>query len=171
MTRSRWYGWSLLKQIDFGQKCDSVVSCCFLLFRSISGQLLHLHRWLLLLLMLQSKNNLKTIYGLYYKEWCQVGGTAKHRGRVCASHPAAPGLIPGVPEVCSQKFFREGKIVLMKKLSMLPRLINSTAASRSGQERLNYIDWTHLVLASGKLVLQKNFFTKCKIWSKKVQGT
>ena len=37
----------------------------------------------------------------------------------------------------------------MKKLLVLPRLIDSTAAKSSGQQRLNYVDRTHLVLASG----------------------
>ena len=44
---------------------------------------------------------------------------------------------------------------MMKKLLVLPRLIDSTAAKSSGQQRLNYVDRTHLVLASGKLVLHK----------------
>ena len=38
---------------------------------------------------------------------------------------------------------------------MLPRFIDSNADYNSGQQRLNYIDQTHLELASGKLVLQK----------------
>ena len=38
---------------------------------------------------------------------------------------------------------------------MLKRFISGASAKSSGQQRLNYIDQTHLVLASGKLVLQK----------------
>ena len=40
-------------------------------------------------------------------------------------------------------------------LSMLLRLIGGAAAESSGQQRLNFIDRIHLVLVSGKLVLQK----------------
>ena len=54
---------------------------------------------------------------------------------VPALHPAATGLIPGIPK---KKF--------EKKLSMLPRLIDGAAALRSGQQRLNNVDQTHLVL-------------------------
>ena len=64
--------------------------------------------------------------------------------RFLASYPAAPVSIPGVPK-------KIPRIFADKKLSMLPRLIDS------GQQRLNYIDQTHLVLASGKQVLQKKF--------------
>ena len=39
---------------------------------------------------------------------------------------------------------------------MLPWLIDSAATQESGQQRLNYIDGTHLALPSGKLVLLKN---------------
>ena len=38
---------------------------------------------------------------------------------------------------------------------MLPRFIDSAAAWSRGQQRLNNVDPTHLLLASGKLVLQK----------------
>ena len=54
---------------------------------------------------------------------------------ILASHPAATGLIPGVPKTFSNK-----------KLSMLPRLIDGAAAKSSGQQRLSNIDRTHLVL-------------------------
>ena len=43
---------------------------------------------------------------------------------------------------------------------MLPRIINGAAAKSSGQLRLNNIDQTHLVLVSGKPVLQKNYIAK-----------
>ena len=46
-----------------------------------------------------------------------------------------PRVYPGVPEIISEK-----------KLSMLPKLIDSSAASRSGQQRLYKVDRTHLVL-------------------------
>ena len=63
---------------------------------------------------------------------------------VVASHLAAPGLFPGIPDIFSKK-----------KLSMLLRFIDSPAAQSSGQQRLNYVDRAHLVVASGMLVLQK----------------
>ena len=63
---------------------------------------------------------------------------------VLGSNPAPPSSIPGICEIFSDK-----------KLLMLPRLSNSAAAQSSGQQRLNYVDRTHLALASGKLVLQK----------------
>ena len=39
-----------------------------------------------------------------------------------------------------RNFSDKEKIILMKKLSMLPRLIDSTVALSSGQQRLNYVD-------------------------------
>ena len=51
------------------------------------------------------------------------GGPHSAMDIALALHPAAQGLNHGVPEVFSKK----EKIVLMKKLSMLPRLIESTA--------------------------------------------
>ena len=85
-------------------------------------------------------------------------------GGGCISHLIAFSLCNQQPRVrflAFPKFFpghfsEKEKIGLMKKLSMLPRLISSTAAQSSGQQRPNYIDRTHLVLASGKLVLQKS---------------
>ena len=79
-------------------------------------------------------------------------GAAQHSGSVRASgatDPAAPGLNPGVPK----KFSEE-------KLSMLLRLIDSAAAQSSVQQRLDNVNQTHLVQASGKLVLQKREWTK-----------
>ena len=35
---------------------------------------------------------------------------------ILASHPAAPGLIPGISKVFSKKFFREGKNCLDEKI-------------------------------------------------------
>ena len=69
-------------------------------------------------------------------------GAAEHRGSILASHHAAPGSIPGIP-----------KKIQRKKLSMLLRLINAWL-EESGQ-RLENLDRTYLVLASGKLVLQQ----------------
>ena len=74
---------------------------------------------------------------------------------VLASHPVAPGLIPGIPKVFPRKFSE--KNCLGEKNVDVARLINSAAAYSSGQQRLNYIYLTHLVLASGKLVLQNKF--------------
>ena len=55
---------------------------------------------------------------------------------VRASEPSCRDSNPGVPDYL---------------LSMLPRFINSTASYNiSGQQRLNNIDRTRLVLASGK---------------------
>ena len=53
--------------------------------------------------------------------------------------PAAPGSIPSIP---------------VEKLSMLLRLINGTA-QRKVNSVIENVDRTHLVLASGKLVLKK----------------
>ena len=67
---------------------------------------------------------------------------------ILASDPAAQGSIPEkFPWNVSEKKWR--------KIVDVARLINSTAAQSSGQQRLNSVDWTHLVPASGKLVLQK----------------
>ena len=60
---------------------------------------------------------------------------------ILASHPAAPGSNPSTPKNFSEQILK------------LLRVINSTALN-SGQ-RLDNVDPTHLVLASGKLVLQK----------------
>ena len=46
------------------------------------------------------------------------GGPHSTMNRVLASHPAAPGLNPGVPEMFSEK----------RILSILPRSIEGTAA-------------------------------------------
>ena len=37
-------------------------------------------------------------------------------GSILASPPAAPGSIPGIPEVFSKKFLREGKNCLNEKI-------------------------------------------------------
>ena len=57
----------------------------------------------------------------------------------------------------SQSFLRifSEKNCLIEKIVDVARLIDSAGAQSSGQQRLNYVDGTHLVLASGKLVLQK----------------
>ena len=48
---------------------------------------------------------------------------------ILASHSAGLGSIPDDPKVFFlRNFSKKEKIVLMKKLSMLPRLIDSTAA-------------------------------------------
>ena len=66
-----------------------------------------------------------------------VGGAAEYRGSVRASHPAAPSSIISVSKKISQK-----------------TLIQCYQVVLSGQ-RLDNIKRTHIVLASGTLVLQK----------------
>ena len=65
-------------------------------------------------------------------------GAARHRGRILASHKAPPGLILGIPK----NYFDVAEIYQCRWLE------------ESGQ-RLENVDRTHLVLASGKLVLKK----------------
>ena len=65
---------------------------------------------------------------------------------ILASHPAALGSNPSIPKRFSEEILK------------LLRLIDGTA--KSSDQRL---DQTHLVLASGKLVLQKSFTFKS--WS------
>ena len=67
----------------------------------------------------------------------------RHRGNILASHTAAPGLILGIPKA----FFSVAEIYRWRWLE------------ESGQ-RLENDDWTHLVLASGKLVPQNRFKVK-----------
>ena len=67
---------------------------------------------------------------------------AKRRGSTLASHPAALVLFPAF-----LKFFR-GKIINVSEVNQWRWL------EESGQW-LENVDQTHLVLASGKLVLQK----------------
>ena len=74
---------------------------------------------------------------------------------ILALHPAAPGLIPGIPKNFSEFF-------------MLPRLINGASAYSSGQQRLNISNWSSpsSTQASGKLVLQKSKIKKKTIVTK-----
>ena len=51
------------------------------------------------------------------------GGPHSTLDIILASHPAAPGSNPGIPEFFSEKYFFPEK-----KLLMLPRLIDSAAA-------------------------------------------
>ena len=60
-----------------------------------------------------------------------------------ASGPGPLGLVPSIPKIFQRKI-----------LSLLLRLINGAALGDSG-EWLENVDCTHLVPASGKLVLQK----------------
>ena len=69
----------------------------------------------------------------------RVHSTAKHRGSKLARQPAVLGLILG-----AAKNF----------ILMLLRFIDGTAWN--SRQRLNNVNRTHLVLASGKLVLQKH---------------
>ena len=71
------------------------------------------------------------------------GRGAQHRGYHSRFAPSSSGFE-------SWHFQKNSE----KKLSMMPRLIDGTAAQSSGRQRLKYVDRTHLVLASGKL--QKN---------------
>ena len=57
--------------------------------------------------------------------------------------PAAPGMIPSIPELFSKK-----KIVDVAK-------VNQWGCLEECWHRLENVDRDHLVLASGKLVLQK----------------
>ena len=76
------------------------------------------------------------------------GGGAQQNGSVFGLHPAAPGLILHVPE----------------NNSMLQRFIDGPAQN-TGQ-RLDNINQTHLVLARGKLVLQKSVYYTSKTQKK-----
>ena len=46
-----------------------------------------------------------------------LGGTAQHRGSVCASYSAVLGSIPGVPEIFYEKNFSQEKIVNHAKVN------------------------------------------------------
>ena len=71
-------------------------------------------------------------------------GDVKHRGSILASHPSTLGSIPGVPEKLSLELFDVAGIHWR------------CCFEWSGQ-RLENVNWTHRVLASGKLALQKNY--------------
>ena len=77
------------------------------------------------------------------EEGGRVRWAAKHRGSILASHPAALGSIPSVP----QKNFR-GNIIKIAEVNQRNRF------EKSGQWHEN-VDRSHLVLAGGKPVLQK----------------
>ena len=66
-----------------------------------------------------------------------------------ASHPAAPGSNLGIPIFL-------GKVILM----LLDQFNQRCCLEESGQ-RLENVDRTHLVLARGKLVIQKIYDKKC----------
>ena len=67
---------------------------------------------------------------------------------ILASHPAAPGSNPSIPKRFSDEILK------------LLRLIDGTA--KNSDQRLDNVYQIHLVLASGKLVLQKKFYLlKC----------
>ena len=68
-----------------------------------------------------------------------------HNGWSSRFLPSGPGSIPCIPKKNWRNFTE-------KELPM-PRLIHSAAAQSSGHQRLNYVDRTHLVLASGNLIL------------------
>ena len=72
---------------------------------------------------------------------------------VCASHPAGLGSIPSVPE-----FFQ------MKNLMLLGFNDSKGTAYTVDSARGLIVIRTHLVLASGKLVLPKNIYLY--IWPK-----
>ena len=72
---------------------------------------------------------------------------AQHRGCILASHPAVQGSILGIPE---NLFFDVAEIYRRHRLE------------ESGQ-RVEIVDWAHLILASGKLVLQKRFLSYLSI--------
>ena len=68
---------------------------------------------------------------------------AWHRGSIHASHPDVVGLILNIPNF------------IQSKNSMLLRFINSGTTLRVGSSKSLIVDWIHLVLVCGKLVLQK----------------
>ena len=70
-------------------------------------------------------------------------GAVQHRGSVLATHPAAPGLILGVPKI----FF------LLMQLSFI------CCTTQNSRQRLYNVNQTHIVLASGRLVLRKKLKT------------
>ena len=69
-----------------------------------------------------------------------MGGGAYHRGCILASHPAAPGLIFGIP----------------KKIFNVAETYQQRWSEESGQN-IDNVDQTHLELAGGKLALQRRF--------------
>ena len=75
-------------------------------------------------------------------------GSTLHSGSVRAEHPAAPGSILGIPKKISKlKLSRENNN------SMLSRYFDDPAERQ--EDRGLMMSNKHLVLASGKLVLQK----------------
>ena len=62
---------------------------------------------------------------------------------ILASGPPAPGLIPSIPQIIS----KENIIVVAD--------VNQQRWFEKSGQWLENVDWTHLVLASGKPVLQK----------------
>ena len=78
----------------------------------------------------------------YWNVW----KVALDRGSILASHPAAPGYIPSFPQK-----------IQVETISMWLRCW----LEKSGQW-LGNVDRTHLVMTSGKLVLQKKLMTCSK---------
>ena len=81
------------------------------------------------------------------KKTVKDGGSALHRGSILASRPAAPCLIPNFPQ---KKF--SGKIVDVVE-------VNRWCWLDENGQRLENVYRTHLVLASGKSVLQFKLWT------------
>ena len=75
---------------------------------------------------------------------------------ILASHPAAPGWIPGIPEVFTEKFFREGKNCLDEKSVDVAQVNRQHWCLEQWTAEVYFVYQTYLVLASGKLVLQKS---------------
>ena len=61
----------------------------------------------------------------------------EHRGSILASHPAALGSIPGIPENFSLEFFYVA--------------VGFSDGAPQSDQRLENVNQTHLVLASGTL--------------------
>ena len=70
-------------------------------------------------------------------------GAAYHRGCILASHPAAPGLIPSVPGISSEK------------KNIVVTAVNQHHWLEESGQWLENVDRANLVLASGKPVLQE----------------
>ena len=81
------------------------------------------------------------------------GGASKHRGSVHSSSSAAPGLIPSVS----------------KKL-MLLGLLTACCLEISGQQKLENVDQTHLVLIWWQVSTTKLALCPTSIYFEKVHG-
>ena len=86
--------------------------------------------------------NCKNLFTGNVKRVHEEGGSIAQWLEFVLPDSAALDLIPAIP-----------KKILEKKLPMLPRIIDGAAAYSSGQQRLNNVNQSNLVQASGKLVI------------------